>query len=188
MKILGCDLHAKATVHCDGRSARRRTPGSEIREKASSTLSRLTGIGWALLRSLEAALVLEALRRALSQRRPRPGLVHHSDRGVQYASLDYTARLEQHGIRITMSRRGKWAMVAYTGEVVGSQPRCSRGLPGPPRRGRMRQVLGGARENRTGFDNLYPSLACGRAPLPGNASSPFARHSPFQTSSRLGLS
>jgi putative transposase len=145
-------------------------------------------IGWALQRSLEAALVLEALRRALRQRRPRPGLVHHSDRGVQYASLDYTARLEQHGIRITMSRRGKWAMVAYTGEVVGSQPRCSRGLPGPPRRGRMRQVLGGARENRTGFDNLYPSLACGRAPLPGNASSPFARHSPFQTSSRLGLS
>jgi len=48
--------------------------------------------------------VLEALRRALRQRRPRPGLVHHSDRGVQYASLDYTARLEQHGIRISMSR------------------------------------------------------------------------------------
>ncbi len=63
-------------------------------------------IGWALQHSLEAALVLEALRRALRQRRPRPGLVHHSDRGVQYASLDYTARLEQHGIRISMSRRG----------------------------------------------------------------------------------
>jgi putative transposase len=59
-----------------------------------------------LQRSLEAALVLEALRRALRQRRPRPGLVHHSDRGVQYAALDYTARLEQHGIRISMSRRG----------------------------------------------------------------------------------
>jgi len=63
-------------------------------------------IGWALRRSLEAALVLEALRRALRQRRPRPGLVHHSDRGVQYASLDYTARLQQQGIRISMSRRG----------------------------------------------------------------------------------
>jgi transposase InsO family protein len=63
-------------------------------------------IGWALQRSLEAALVLEALRRALRQRRPRPGLVHHSDRGVQYASLDYTARLQQQGIRISMSRRG----------------------------------------------------------------------------------
>jgi putative transposase len=53
-------------------------------------------IGW--------ALVLEALRMALTQRRPRPGLVHHSDRGVQYAAQDYTAQLEQHGIRISMSR------------------------------------------------------------------------------------
>ena len=52
------------------------------------------------------------------------------------------------------SNRGLW--VAYTGEVVGSQPRCSRSLPGHPLRGRMQQVLGGARENRTGFDNLYP--------------------------------
>ena len=62
-------------------------------------------IGWALQRTLEAALVLEALRMALTQRRPRPGLVHHSDRGVQYAAHDYTAQLEQHGIRISMSRR-----------------------------------------------------------------------------------
>ena len=38
------------------------------------------------------------------RRRPRPGLVHHSDRGVQYASRDYTTQLEQHGIRISMSR------------------------------------------------------------------------------------
>jgi putative transposase len=63
-------------------------------------------IGWALQRSLEAALVLEALRMALRQRHPAPGLVHHSDRGVQYASRDYTQVVEQHGIRISMSRRG----------------------------------------------------------------------------------
>jgi putative transposase len=63
-------------------------------------------IGWALQRSLEAALVLEALRRALKKRHPRPGLVHHSDRGVQYASKDYTDELNQHGIGISMSRRG----------------------------------------------------------------------------------
>lgn len=63
-------------------------------------------IGWALQRSLEAALVLEALRMALKKRQPRPGLVHHSDRGVQYASKDYTDELDQHGIRISMSRRG----------------------------------------------------------------------------------
>ena len=63
-------------------------------------------IGWALQRSLEAGLGLEALRMALRQRRPRPGLVHHSDRGVQYAAQDYRAQLQQHGIRISMSRRG----------------------------------------------------------------------------------
>jgi len=61
-------------------------------------------IGWALRRTLEASLALEALRMALRRRRPQPGLVHHSDRGVQYASRDYTAELEQHGIRISMSR------------------------------------------------------------------------------------
>ena len=61
-------------------------------------------LGWALQRSLESALVLEALRMTLTRRRPPPGLVHHSDRGVQYASRDYTAQLEQHGIRISMSR------------------------------------------------------------------------------------
>jgi len=64
-------------------------------------------LGWALRRSLEAELVLAALGMALKQRRPRPGLVHHSDRGVQYASHDYTRLLEQHGIQISMSRRGK---------------------------------------------------------------------------------
>lgn len=63
-------------------------------------------IGWALQRSLEAALVLEALRMALKKRHPRPGLVHHSDRGVQYASKDYTDKLDEHGIRRSMSRRG----------------------------------------------------------------------------------
>jgi putative transposase len=63
-------------------------------------------VGWALQRSLEAALVLEALRMALRRRHPAPGLVHHSDRGVQYASRDYTQVLEQRGIRISMSRGG----------------------------------------------------------------------------------
>jgi len=63
-------------------------------------------IGWALDRTLEAALTLAALRMALVQRRPRPGLVHHSDRGVQYASREYTQLLKQHSIHISMSRKG----------------------------------------------------------------------------------
>ncbi len=63
-------------------------------------------IGWALGRTLEAGLALSALRMALRQRQPAPGLVHHSDRGVQYASGDYTALLKQHQIQISMSRKG----------------------------------------------------------------------------------
>ena len=63
-------------------------------------------IGWALEQTLEAALTLQALRMALARRRPSPGLVHHSDRGVQYASRDYTQLLHDHSIRISMSRPG----------------------------------------------------------------------------------
>ncbi len=62
-------------------------------------------IGWALERMLEAALTLQALQMALARRRPAPGLVHHSDRGVQYANCDYTHLLQEHGIRISMSRK-----------------------------------------------------------------------------------
>jgi len=62
-------------------------------------------IGWALDRTLEDRLTLRALRRALEQRRPAPGLVHHSDRGVQYASGEYTDLLRAHGIVISMSRK-----------------------------------------------------------------------------------
>jgi transposase InsO family protein len=63
-------------------------------------------IGWALGRTLDDELTLAALHRALQQRQPAPGLVHHSDRGVQYASCDYTALLQSRGITISMSRKG----------------------------------------------------------------------------------
>jgi putative transposase len=63
-------------------------------------------IGWALEPYLESELALEALRMALAERRVEPGLIHHSDRGVQYASSSYTELLKQHGIRISMSRKG----------------------------------------------------------------------------------
>ena len=63
-------------------------------------------IGWALGRTLEATLPLEALEMALRKRQPAPGLVHHSDRGVQYASGDYTGRLKANGVVISMSRKG----------------------------------------------------------------------------------
>ena len=62
-------------------------------------------IGWALDRTMEDDLTLAALRMALASRNVRPGLVHHSDRGSQYASTDYTDLLKDCGIEISMSRK-----------------------------------------------------------------------------------
>ena len=62
-------------------------------------------IGWALARTLEDELTLAALRMALARRVVGPGLVHHSDRGSQYASNDYTGLLKARGIEISMSRK-----------------------------------------------------------------------------------
>jgi transposase InsO family protein len=62
-------------------------------------------IGWALDDHLEARLAIEALDMAITARNPAPDmLIHHSDRGVQYASIDYGRRLEARGIAISMSR------------------------------------------------------------------------------------
>ena len=63
-------------------------------------------IGWALDRHLDASLALNALDSALATRPAPKGLVHHSDRGVQYASKANVDTLEKAGIRISMSRRG----------------------------------------------------------------------------------
>ena len=63
-------------------------------------------IGWALDRTLEDELTIAALQMALESRSPTPGLVHHSDRGVQYASADYTGLLKDRQITISMSRKG----------------------------------------------------------------------------------
>jgi putative transposase len=62
-------------------------------------------IGWALDRTLEDELTLAALRMAIARRMVQPGLVHHSDRGSQYASNDYTDLLKCSGIEISMSRK-----------------------------------------------------------------------------------
>jgi len=63
-------------------------------------------IGWALDRTMEDDLCIAALHMALCPRSPGPGLVHHSDRGIQYASGEYTGLLKEHQIRISMSRKG----------------------------------------------------------------------------------
>jgi putative transposase len=61
-------------------------------------------IGWELGRTLETSLPLAALEAAIASRKPKPGLVHHSDRGTQYASNDYVKRLESCGAHMSMSR------------------------------------------------------------------------------------
>ena len=63
-------------------------------------------IGWALQRRLTTELSLSALQMALATRPVRPGLMHHSDQGTQYAAADYIALLVKHQIRISMSRTG----------------------------------------------------------------------------------
>lgn len=63
-------------------------------------------VGWATSQRRDASLVTQALRQALQRRRPAKGLLHHSDRGGQYASLEYQRLLAQSGIRVSMSRKG----------------------------------------------------------------------------------
>jgi putative transposase len=64
-------------------------------------------VGWALAPHLDASLAVEALDHALADRKPTPAsLIHHSDRGVQYASTEYRQRLAGHDITVSMSRPG----------------------------------------------------------------------------------
>ena len=63
-------------------------------------------IGWHLSRDIDTRLTLAALNQAICARRPCPGLIHHSDRGVQYASADYVARLTEIGASPSMSKAG----------------------------------------------------------------------------------
>lgn len=63
-------------------------------------------VGWALSRHIDAALTIATLKMAIRQRNPSPSLMHHSDRGIQYACDEYVAVLKEHGFIISMSRKG----------------------------------------------------------------------------------
>ena len=63
-------------------------------------------VGWSMADHMETSLVSDALGMALARRQVSKGLVHHSDRGVQYASMQYQALLEKHGITVSMSGKG----------------------------------------------------------------------------------
>lgn len=63
-------------------------------------------VGWAMAAHMQETLVSEALQMALGLRQPPVGLLHHSDRGVQYASAHYQSQLKAQGITVSMSRKG----------------------------------------------------------------------------------
>ena len=63
-------------------------------------------VGWHLSKDIDTGLTLTALEMALHQRQPPPGLIHHSDRGVEYASTDYVLRLEGAKAQVSMSAKG----------------------------------------------------------------------------------
>jgi putative transposase len=80
-------------------------------------------VGWALDRSLAAQLAIHALQKAVSNRKPAPGLVHHSDRGIQYASAEYGKVMDQHRMIASMSRLGNPWDKAYASHCTSSA-RC----------------------------------------------------------------
>jgi len=63
-------------------------------------------VGWSMAASMHADIVVNAMRMAINQRRPEPGLIHHSDRGTQYASEAFRSLLASHGVLASMSRKG----------------------------------------------------------------------------------
>jgi transposase InsO family protein len=63
-------------------------------------------VGWSMADHLRTELCLDALDMALRSRKPGKDLIHHSDRGVQYASSDYARLLQSHGVQVSMSRKG----------------------------------------------------------------------------------
>jgi putative transposase len=77
-------------------------------------------VGWAMSRRIDAALVQEALRMALGRRGPAPGLMHHSDRGSQYACGAYQELFAAHGMRCSMSRNGDGLDNAVVERFFGS--------------------------------------------------------------------
>jgi transposase InsO family protein len=77
-------------------------------------------VGWAMSDSLQRPLVLAALQMALDTRQPPPGLLHHSDRGSQYASRDYQALLTQYQMQGSMSRKGNCYDNAPTESFFGT--------------------------------------------------------------------
>ncbi len=83
-------------------------------------------VGWSMDERVTRELAMDALCMAIRQRRPAAGLLHHSDRGVQYASNDYQNLLSQHGIMCSMSRKGDcWDNAAMESFYASMKTECT---------------------------------------------------------------
>jgi transposase InsO family protein len=99
-------------------------------------------VGWALSERNDEALTLSALHRALEQRQPAPGLIHHSDRGTTYASGTYQDVLAQHGIVCSMSRKANcWDNAVVESFFSTLDIECARQTAFSSRSEARRQVL-----------------------------------------------
>jgi transposase InsO family protein len=63
-------------------------------------------VGWHFAKSLNAHLAMEAVHMAVQQQQPKPGLVFHTDRGIEFANKEFKALMDQHGMQISKSRKG----------------------------------------------------------------------------------
>jgi len=98
-------------------------------------------IGWAMSERNDDALTLAALRMALDQRQPEPGLVHHSDRGATYASGTYQDALAKHGLVCSMSRKGNcWDNAVIESFFSSLDIECENGEMFPSRAAARREV------------------------------------------------
>ena len=121
-------------------------------------------VGWALDDHLEARLAVDALGQAIDARDPPPGLIHHSDRGVQYASSEYAARLDERGFQRSMSRPGnpydnakaESFMKTLKAELRMGGPAASCGLPRNGRRNPLKRL-----NSRKEMSLDFPSLRLG---------------------------
>jgi putative transposase len=98
-------------------------------------------VGWAMSERNDESLTLAALRMAIDQRQPEPGLVHHSDRGTTYASGAYQDVLAQHGMVCSMSRKGNcWDNAVVESFFSTLDIECANGEPFASRAAARREV------------------------------------------------
>jgi putative transposase len=75
-------------------------------------------VGWSVSDRLKRTLALDALGKALAMRRPQRGLIHHSDRGSQYCSIDYRGLLRRHGVAVSVSGKGNCLRQRNGGDIL----------------------------------------------------------------------